>query len=277
MEIWKDMFYEGIYMNRKVSNYGNVKLDTGVMLKLLDNGAGYLSASVCSWKDSEGKWRAKREYIHRLVAQYFIPNPENHPQVNHKDCDKSNNVVENLEWISRKENINHAHLMGRMKKRTDNTKIDVLSVEAVIELYTSVIRDGIGISEKARQMNIPRTTASSIMNKRSRETITNRLDSYIITNNVSLGVFPTIIELGFTKDSQLMRVPKKVIKTSASGITGVYLVKVEGIFYWSAKWGVKDSKTKYFNVDKFGTEEAFKMACEYREEKLIEINGKDFC
>ena len=53
----------------------------------------------------EGK--RKTYYIHRLVAQTFIPNPEGLPEVNHKDEDKSNNCVENLEWMSKIDNINY--------------------------------------------------------------------------------------------------------------------------------------------------------------------------
>ena len=60
----------------------------------------------------------KREdlYIYRLVAQAFIPNPFNLPEVNHKDCNVSNNRVENLEWVTRKGNLDYAFEHGYMSR-----------------------------------------------------------------------------------------------------------------------------------------------------------------
>lgn len=99
-EIWKDVkHYEGLYV---VSNYGRVKnVRTNHYLVQHNNGRGYLQVNL--WKFNKGR----REYVHRLVAMAFIPNPENKPTVNHKDEDKQNNYVENLEWMTYKENNNY--------------------------------------------------------------------------------------------------------------------------------------------------------------------------
>ena len=105
-EEWRDIKgYEGKYM---VSNLGRVKSlnysNTGKegILNARDNGKGYLR--VILWKDGKDK----KYRINRLVAQAFIPNPDNLPEVNHKDEDKTNNRVDNLEWCSRQYNIEYS-------------------------------------------------------------------------------------------------------------------------------------------------------------------------
>lgn len=108
-EIWKDVAdYEGLYI---VSNYGNVaniKYDNRSprLLKRFINGSGYYYVSLR--KDGENR----NMLIHRLVAASFIPNPENKPQVNHKDGNKLNPRADNLEWVTALENHEHAEKMG---------------------------------------------------------------------------------------------------------------------------------------------------------------------
>lgn len=73
-------------------------------LKPRENNGGYLCVILCK----EGK-KPKQFFIHRLVANAFLPNPNDLPQVNHKDKDRHNNRVSNLEWCTAKENNLHAH------------------------------------------------------------------------------------------------------------------------------------------------------------------------
>lgn len=205
-EIWKEVYHEGVYVGKKISNTGKLVCDNGRNCILSDNGAGYLTYQVTMVKDGE-RWKPIRKYAHRLVAEYFLPNLENLPQVNHKDCNKSNNHVDNLEWTTRGANIKHAHESGRMRQRTENADIDILTVEQVIELYTAVKRDGVGISAKAREMGLPRTTASSIMNKRSRANVTDAIDSYLQQDNIVVDRMLTREDLELSSEGTLIRRP----------------------------------------------------------------------
>ena len=95
-EEWKPIpGYEGKY---EVSSYGRVKsyqLDSnGRILSPGNSGNGYKIVILCKDK------KRKNYMIHRLVAEAFIPNPSKFPQVNHKDENKQNNYVENLEWCN---------------------------------------------------------------------------------------------------------------------------------------------------------------------------------
>lgn len=108
-EVWKDIKgYEGKY---QVSDRGNVKSlnyrRSGVenLLTPWDAGRGYLQVI----------FTRKKYAIHRLVAETFIPNPDNKSDVNHIDGNKKNNNVENLEWCTRQENIIHSWKLGLSK------------------------------------------------------------------------------------------------------------------------------------------------------------------
>lgn len=105
MEIYKDIRgFEGKY---QISNYGNVKslhFCNGKKEKILKQTICRNYLEVCLSKNN----KAKSYFVHRLVAQAFIPNPLNLPEVNHKDGNKHNNKQENLEWCTRLENMRHA-------------------------------------------------------------------------------------------------------------------------------------------------------------------------
>lgn len=114
--IWKDVKgYEGLY---QVSDTGLVKRIPSVKCKterILQQGTqktGYKYVNLS--KNS----RPHTKRVHRLVAETFIPNPDNLPQINHKDENKANNNVNNLEWCSEKYNVNY----GTRRKRCSITR-----------------------------------------------------------------------------------------------------------------------------------------------------------
>ena len=119
-EIYKDIKnYEGLY---RVSNLGNVmslnynRTGKPKLLKPGKDKHGYLF--VILYKDG----KKKKFFVHRLVAEAFIPNPDNLPCVNHKDENKTNNSVENLEYCTHEYNINYGTRNERAAKANTNGK-----------------------------------------------------------------------------------------------------------------------------------------------------------
>lgn len=148
-EVFKDVLgYEGLY---QVSNYGRVKslerrnifycglrkeyLERPVKDKFLKIRNGVHGYQVtCLTKNGI----CKNKFIHRLVAESFIPNPENKPQVNHKDGNKKNNCVDNLEWCTAKENSRHAIKTG-LKKKYNNKRVEQYSLDGkYIKTWNSI-------------------------------------------------------------------------------------------------------------------------------------------
>lgn len=126
-EIWKDVIgYEGLY---QVSNTGKIKSLSRLIksgpngrtrklpeqyMKLPNTKFGYVCVPLRNGK------KQKRIFVHRLVADAFIPNLDNKPCVNHIDCNTKNNCAANLEWCTHKENTNHAmqnHLLDNALKK----------------------------------------------------------------------------------------------------------------------------------------------------------------
>lgn len=96
------------FSNYKIDECGNVYNKNGIKLKQERTRNGYLSVSLCN-----DKVKHKRFLVHRLVAQAFIPNPLNLPQVNHKDENKTNNCVNNLEWCTPAYNLNYSNVINK--------------------------------------------------------------------------------------------------------------------------------------------------------------------
>lgn len=150
MEIWKTI--EG-YPDYMISNMGRVKSinyrHTGKeKIMKYDFSCGYPFVNLFQDK------KRKKYYIHRLVASAFLPNPDNLPQVNHKDEDKTNNNVNNLEWCSPKYNMNYGTHNERVAKANS---IPILQFSKTGEF----IKKWNGVREVERELGIKHNNISS--------------------------------------------------------------------------------------------------------------------
>lgn len=111
----------------------------------------------------EGK--GKTALVHRLVAEAFIPNPENKPQVNHKDGDKHNNKVTNLEWATRSENQIHAFRTGLHPGNGEGNVNAKLTREQVAEIRRTYVKGckGSGACVLAKKYGVHKHTILSIV------------------------------------------------------------------------------------------------------------------
>jgi hypothetical protein len=137
-EIWKDIPTEIMgSTGYQVSSYGRFKNKGGVIKE---------NYSICTGGYYEIKIDGKHHRINRLVAQTFIPNPENKDKVNHKDGNKLNNRLENLEWTTNQENIQHAYDNGLNKNISPVIQYD--------KTGTTKIKEFKSIKQASTELNI---------------------------------------------------------------------------------------------------------------------------
>ena len=187
IEEWRKIVgYEGLY---EVSSLGRVRsLDRydernhfrkGKVLSPIKDTGDYLKVNLyCNGKN-------KKCLVHRLVAQAFIENPDNLPEVNHKDEDKSNNRVDNLEFCDRKYNVNY----GTAKIRSRDTKIKNgywtgLSSEEYMKEYYEENKDKISDKRKEymKKYNQDRKESMKKYYQENKDKISDRHRSYYQEN-----------------------------------------------------------------------------------------------
>lgn len=158
-EAWKPVVgFEGLYevaacgaiRNARTLRWlsPSVKDDGYTSVKLFKNGRGY------------------QKSVHRVVAEAYLPNPESKPQVNHKDLNKKNNDVSNLEWVTQEENLGHAIRNGTNKTRISKLKMNekyhgkfyqmtcLFPPSLFDELDTLSLKTGVSKSEMIREATV---------------------------------------------------------------------------------------------------------------------------
>lgn len=147
----KFTFYDNYYY---ITDKGHIENKERHRLKPFDNGHGYLCVSLNS------KGERKNFYIHRLVATMYIDNPKCLSEVNHIDGNKKNNDVNNLEWVSRKENIKHAFNQKLSPSGSKSVKANLNSDQA--KLVFMAYNAGIPSKIIMNAFNISRHTVCDI-------------------------------------------------------------------------------------------------------------------
>ncbi len=174
-EIWKDIpEWENRY---QISNFGRVRTPdrvvemNGKYKNYTYNRKGQIIKPNITVQGYHhylfwNKNKSKAYKSHRLVAKAFIPNPENKPDVNHKDGDKSNNKVSNLEWCTEKENIRHAIENGLLKKQNFGSeavmsKLDKLTREKMVK---EILSNSISKNEACEKYKVSQVTINNSIN-----------------------------------------------------------------------------------------------------------------
>lgn len=143
------IFEDGTIYSKKSNKY----------LKPFKKTSGYYAVNLY---DNFGK--AKMFFLHRLIAELFIPNPLNYTDVNHKDEDKSNNSLNNLEWCNKSYNENYGSKKIReLQTKTNTNKINGRKKIKQFDLSGNFIKEWDSLSEASKNLKIPVGNISSVI------------------------------------------------------------------------------------------------------------------
>lgn len=158
--IWKDVpTLGGRY---EASENGEIRnKSTKVIRKARVNRLGYLQMN---FSRNDGTKRTVTKLVHKLVAETFIPNPNHYPQINHKDGNKQNNAINNLEWCTSSENTRHAHRTGLASVYRGSEHINAkLTGNQIKEIREQYARGRISQDKIAAAYNVSQTTVGRIV------------------------------------------------------------------------------------------------------------------
>lgn len=150
MEIWKDIpSVKGLYQASNLGRIKSLRRKTAKILKPTESKVrkkkGYFNVEILG----------KTQNIHKLIAEAFIPNPNNFNQINHIDGDKHNNKAENLEWCTNKENHSKAGKMG-LKARGERQGLSKLTDADVYTIKLTYPQ--MSLSQLAKKFNVSKST-----------------------------------------------------------------------------------------------------------------------
>ena len=160
LEIWKDIVgYQGLY---KISSLGRVNSYHRNKEKILSAtySVGYLRVGLSKNGDCEIK------LLHRLLAMAFIPNPNNKPHINHINSVRDDNRLENIEWCTPKENVNHAIAKGRLNKKGEKCNLAKLKSNIVLEIREKYKTTKTTYRKLGIKYNLHYTTIGLIVNNK---------------------------------------------------------------------------------------------------------------
>jgi len=148
------------FPNYKISNTGKIislKFNKEIGKKSNYNN-GYITVTL------RGTNENKSLYKHRLVAQLFIPNPNNKPDINHIDGNKWNCSIDNLQWVTKSENTQHAVSNGLLKVRGSDNRQSILTEEDVVYIKKNYKPRIVTMKELADKFNVKTVTIDKIIN-----------------------------------------------------------------------------------------------------------------
>lgn len=139
----------------QVTSSGKIINKHGRILKDRITKFGYIRAMLSVNK------KPKQLLVHRIVAEHFVPNPQNKPDVNHKDGNKKNNHYSNLEWVTKSENTKHAsnHFLAVRGEKNGRSKLTWKQIKEIREIYPSL-----SCYSLAKIYQVNQTTIARIVN-----------------------------------------------------------------------------------------------------------------
>ena len=234
----RPFYYNGIKTKYLVSNYGYViNRKTNHILKPKASKSGYYKLQLS--QKSIGLFKNYR--LHRLIAEVFIPNPSNKPQVNHKNGIKSSNMAFNLEWVTGKENMDHAkkHKLLSFGEKCHLTKYS----DSIIHQICQMIVDGYSPKDISEKLNVPKHFVRRIRRHECRKNITSNYNmTYLSRDELINENNPSCI---YSDDDII-----KVIKLIKKGLKPKEINKITNVSLYEI-YRIKNGKIRKSLITKF--------------------------